>query len=489
MRPGPVLAIATLLLAAGHGVATVALLGELDGVAKAANLALLAVELILCAFAALLFASLREPRLPEATAPPVGPVDVLVPLRNEDPEVLRETLRAALAMTPPRGGFRVLVLDDSDAPRRAQVERVCRGTGVDLLARPERRGYKAGALNDGLAQTRAPFVAILDVDHQPEPGFLLDALRGFAPRVAFVQTILEWRNDDSVLRRLAALLQRQFYYGVQMDKASRERAVFAGSGALFRREALDDVGGFPEETLVEDFDLTLLLTNAGWKGRMVPVVGARGLLPWSAGDLARQLWRWSHGTTEVVRKRLRPTLRSRRAPLAPRLELLADGCAYLAGGAIVAAATLLATMGFMGLPVARPLAGWSILLAPLVVAAAHLGSARVALLRRGGAGVGLLPVYHLVSLAFTPVLLVSSIGALLGVGRRFEGRVAKARRAAHGVGVGIAGALLLGTVALAAAGGSPLPIPAAGWVGLLGVSFVATILTAWPGGRRARGEA
>ena len=482
MRPGLLLALATLALAGLHGAATLALLDGLRGGAKALNLALLAVELVLCAFAALLFASLRAPRLPRSAPGARGPVDVLVPVRNEDDAVLRATLRAALAMRAPAGGFRVLVVDDSDEARRPLVKAACRDLGVERLGRPARRGYKAGALNDALARSKAPFVAVLDVDHEPEPAFLVEALARFAPGVAFVQTVLEWRNETGLLQRLAAMLQHQFYYGVQMEKASRERAVFTGSGAVFRREALDSVGGFPEETLVEDFDLTLRLVNAGWRARLAPVVGARGLLPWTAGDLARQLWRWSHGTTEVVLRRLPETLRSRRAPFHARAELLLDGLAYAAGGAFVVAALLLVAAGLLRVPLPRPLLGWSLLLAPLAIAAAHLTGAWAALRVRGAGSRAILPLYHVVSLAFTPVLLASVVAAAFGRGRRLEGRVAKVRPRASGRGlsVGILFALALGAAAFVTVGLGGLPLPAAGWVSLLGLSFAAVVVAAWP---------
>lgn len=483
MRAGAVASAFLVAFGVAHVVLSVPLLTGLPSGARALNVALLAVELVLVAFAALLLATLRRPELPPAGAGESGPVDVLIPVRNEDARVLRATLAAALRMHAPAGGFRVVVVDDSDEVRAAEVRAVCVEVGVALVRREARRGFKAGALNDAMATSRAPFVAVLDVDHEPEPGFLVDALARFAPRVAFVQTILAWRNETSLLRRLAGLLQLQFYHGVQMDKGSRERAVFTGSGAVFRRAALDSVGGFPEATLVEDFDLTLQLCAAGWTARLAPVVGARGLLPWGARDLARQLWRWSHGTTEAVRLRARSVLRSREAPLLPRVELLLDGCAYLAGGAIVAAAFVLIACGALGVPIVRPSGGWALLLAPLSIAFAHMVSAAQALWRSGARGFSLLPLYHVVSLAFTPVLLVSSIAALVGAGRGFEGRVSKSARSPRraGLRVAVAAAFALGVVALAAAVMGALPTPAAGWVGLLGVSFVATVATALPG--------
>lgn len=475
-------ALVLLALACMHVVASVPLVARLDGGAAWLNVALLLVEVVLVGFAALLVASLRRARLPPTGEGARGHVDVLIPVRNEDARVLSATLAAARAMRDPGDGFSLVVADDSDPVRAAEVARVCDAWGVARVARASRVGFKAGALNAAMAQSRAPFVAVLDVDHEPSPDFLVSALARFAPGVAFVQTQLAWRNADSLLRRLAALLQHQFYHGVQMEKASRERAVFSGSGAVFRREALESVGGFPEETLVEDFDLTMRLTAAGWRARLAPVVGARGLLPWSARDLARQLWRWSHGTTEAIRLRWRDMLRARGAPLWPRVELLLDGCAYLAGGAIVAAAILLVAAGAAGVPIVRPLGGWSLLLAPLAVALAHVGSAALALRASGERGFALLPLYHVVSLAFTPVLFASSLTALAGRGRGFEGRVTKAagQPQRRGLRAAVAVATLLGVVGVLAASLGDLPLPAAGWVGFLGLSFVATVATAWP---------
>lgn len=484
------MAAAVGILAVGltHGAATALAFGTLSPFSLALNAALLAIELLLVAFAALLFASLRTPTLPAPGDGTRGRVAVLIPVRNEDADVLRATLAAARAIRA-QDGFEIIVVDDSDPDARAAIAEACAHAGARHLARPERRGYKAGALNDAMRCTDAPLVAVLDVDHVPEPDFLERALPHLAPGVAYAQSIVEWRNADSLLRRLAALLQRQFYYGVQIDKGSRERAVFTGSAAVFRREAIDSVGGFPEETLVEDFDVTMQLCAAGWRGRLVPHVGARGLLPWTARDLARQLWRWSHGTTEAVRLRARSMLASERAPLLPRIELLADGSAYVGGGLIVAAALLLILAGVLGAPIVRPLGGWALLLAPAAIAAAHVTSAAQALPRAGVRAHALLPLYHVVSLAFTPVLLVGSMLALIGLGQRAEGRVSKVPSAtpSRGLLVGVGAAVALALLGLFAASSTDLTPAAAGWVGFLGLCFASAAVAASPGPARSGG--
>ncbi|MHB8603801.1 MAG: glycosyltransferase, partial [Thermoplasmatota archaeon] len=283
--------VVTLVLACAFGV-LVALeaVTELERAARGPRLALdlllIAVEVTLALFAlALLLAASTPVRSLTCASPPKGDVDVLVPTKDEDSAVLARTL-AALRQVHSTRKLEVYVIDDSgSAERREATADVAREHGARYVSRAAARGFKAGALNDALAGCSAPFVLVLDVDHEPTREIVENAFGSMDEDVAVVQTRLAWRNADSRLRRLAALLQDQFYAVVQRDRGSRGRAVFTGSAALFRRAALDEVGGFPEETLVEDFDLTLLLHARGWRIAYDDRVGARGLLPWTGRDL------------------------------------------------------------------------------------------------------------------------------------------------------------------------------------------------------------
>ncbi len=415
--------------------------------------ALFAIEVLLVLFSMALLLTLLASRPPAPRALEVVPrVDVLVPVRNEDASVLEATLVAIGQLRGHSG--RVLVLDDSeDVARRQANENLARRYGVEHHVRAVRAGYKAGAMNHGLALTDAPFVAILDVDHAPEPDFLLQATAGFAlPRVACVQTRIGWRNAESGIRRLAAMLQDQFYGVVQWDRASRGAAVFAGSAAVFRRAALDDVGGFPEETLVEDFDLTILLQARQWRIHYDDRTGARGLLPWTGRDIARQLWRWSHGTTRVLLLRAGTIVRAP-IPWRQRAELLMGAASYLVGGLFVAVGALLAARAYGGM--AAPMGVWVPLaiLAPACILVSHVVTAAVAA-RRAARPVGLASLlgYHAVTLAYTPVLFFSTLFALVSGRVHDEGRVVKTTQTAGhrdgilaGVSVvtGLLGALLV----------------------------------------------
>lgn len=438
-------------------------------------IALLVVEGVLGAFALALLAAIAPREQLARHAPPDARVAILVPVANEEPEVLAETLAGVSRLT--WAARETLILDDSrDDARAAALRAVAEAAGARYVRRAEPRGYKAGALNDALAHVNAPYVLVLDVDHAPQPDAIERLLERFVDdRTAFVQGKLGWRNATSRFRRLASLLQTQFYEVVEREKEKRGTVVFAGSGAIFRRAALLDVGGFPEDTLVEDFDVTLSLLARGWRGRFADAVVARGLLPWTAADQIRQLWRWSAGTTRILALRGPRFARAAGAPWSTRAELLLDASAYLAAGLVPLAGALLLAGSLVGAPVG-PAGTALVLLVPALLLAAHAGGAVVSLRRAGERPSARVLAYHLTSLAFTPVLTASAVWGLTGR-TGSHGRVAKhaggartgGRAAVFVAGASFAlGCALLTASALFLAGGHGAGV----WAGELGVAFL-----------------
>jgi cellulose synthase (UDP-forming) len=176
------------------------------------------------------------PPLPDPTAT----VDVFITCYNEPVELVRETARAARAMTFPHQTY---VLDDgSNAAMRAMAGE----EGVDYIVRTDdwtgkTRHAKAGNLNNALFQTNGEFLLVLDADQIPEPQ-LLDRVLGYFrdPRVAFVQTPQWFYNvpDGDPLGSQAPL----FYGPIQQGKDGWNAAFFCGSNAVLRREALMQIG-------------------------------------------------------------------------------------------------------------------------------------------------------------------------------------------------------------------------------------------------------
>ncbi len=174
------------------------------------------------------------PTLPEAT------VDVFITCYDEPVELVRETVRAALAIHTPH---RTYVLDDgSSAAMRVMVE----AEGADYIVRTAeweglQRHAKAGNLNNAILQTQGEFVLVLDADQVPAPEILDRTLGYFRdPQVAFVQTP-QWFSNVPPGDPFGS--QATLFYGpIQQGKDGWNAAFFCGSNAVLRREALLQLG-------------------------------------------------------------------------------------------------------------------------------------------------------------------------------------------------------------------------------------------------------
>lgn len=177
------------------------------------------------------------------TPPPPDPdatVDVLITTYNEPVELVRDTVRAALAMTFPHQTY---VLDDGN---RAEMRRMTEEEGADYIVRTDdwtgkNRHAKAGNLNNALNQTDGEFLLVLDADQKPGPE-TLDRVLGYFrdPRLAFVQTP-QWFYNVPPGDPFGS--QAPLFYGpIQQGKDGWNAAFFCGSNAVLRREALMQIG-------------------------------------------------------------------------------------------------------------------------------------------------------------------------------------------------------------------------------------------------------
>ena len=139
-------------------------------------------------------------------------ITVQLPLYNEA-TVAARLIEAAGNLDYPSDRLEIQVLDDSTDETRAiaqkKVEEL-RRRGVDALyvRRPNREGYKAGALDFGLQTSKGEFVAMFDADFIPQPTFLRDIIDHFVdPKVGMVQTRWAHMNRESnLLTQIQALM-------------------------------------------------------------------------------------------------------------------------------------------------------------------------------------------------------------------------------------------------------------------------------------------
>jgi cellulose synthase/poly-beta-1,6-N-acetylglucosamine synthase-like glycosyltransferase len=279
----------------------------------------LAVAIALCAFIALILvadlfliaAHLRRSGREPGARPLAGEapsISVQLVVFNE--AQVADAIDSMCALEWPRDRLEIMVLDDStDESREVAARRVAhwreRGVDVRHLWRAHRTDYKAGALAEGVAQSRAQHFAIFDVDYRPAPDFLTRAMAALAaaPRAAFVQARLGYWNRDRNLLTRAQALQLDLYTAYeQMGRAwLGVPTPFNGTGAVWRRRAIEEAGGWRASSLLEDLDLSLRAFEKGWVGLHLATVSVAGELPDTAEVLVAQRTRWATGTGQSFR--------------------------------------------------------------------------------------------------------------------------------------------------------------------------------------------
>ncbi len=234
------------------------------------------------------------PEAPAADALPA--VDVLVPCCGEPLEIIRTTLQAVNRI--PYRPLEVYVLDDGGSEA---VAALTRSWGFHYLSRPAEglplKDSKSGNLNFGLKRSQGELILVLDADQVPAPE-ILDRLAGFfqQPQVAYVQSKQAFflpqgdpfYNSDKV-----------FYDTIQLINHRSNAVISCGSGVVYRRRALEEMGGFATWNLLEDFTSSYELVSRGWQGVYYPHPLSRGLAPVTLAGVYRQRFQWCLDTMRL----------------------------------------------------------------------------------------------------------------------------------------------------------------------------------------------
>ena len=238
-------------------------------------------------------------------------VTVQLPIFNEL-YVVQRIIDAVCRLDYPKEKLEIQVLDDSTDETVSVVEDAVthyQGLGFDIkhVRRPDRRGFKAGALKHGLSTARGDFIAIFDADFVPRREFLKKTLPYFQdPKVGLVQTRWEHLNSEySILTRTQAMALDGHFV---VEQAVRNRAGFFinfnGTGGIWRKACIEDAGNWHEDTLTEDLDLSYRAQLRGWKFRYLEDFTSPAELPAELNALKTQQFRWTKGAIETAKKML-----------------------------------------------------------------------------------------------------------------------------------------------------------------------------------------
>ncbi|MBI4151113.1 glycosyltransferase [Candidatus Woesearchaeota archaeon] len=217
-------------------------------------------------------------------------VDVFVTCYNEPIGMIGKTLYGASVIDYPLK--QVYLLDDGN---REELRKLARGLGVQYLSRPSREHAKAGNLNYGLQQSASPFVLTLDADQVPDSEILKELMGYFEePAVAFVTTRQRFDVHDRDFNH-----DHLFYEHMQAGKNKKGCPISCGSGVIYRRAALEKIGGFVTWNLVEDLTTSYELHKRGLKSVYVNKPYTTGLAPQDIKNIYKQRGTWAADSLRI----------------------------------------------------------------------------------------------------------------------------------------------------------------------------------------------
>jgi cellulose synthase/poly-beta-1,6-N-acetylglucosamine synthase-like glycosyltransferase len=258
--------------------------------------------------------------LPEADPSYQPMVSIHIPAYNEPPELLIATIKAVEEIDYP--DFEIVVMDNNtkDPDVYGPVEEYCRGRDrVRFVHVAPWPGYKAGACNLALrsyTDPRAEIIGMVDADDIVQPHYLRETVAHFSdPRMGFVQTFEGNRDYEGSDYYTACVDSYQgFYLSVMSSRNERDSVPFVGTMGLFRRSALEGIGGWNEWCISEDTEASLRVLKAGWSGMYIPRCFGRGIVPPTYAGLNTQRHRWCFGAMQILRLHWRSLLPWDRSP-------------------------------------------------------------------------------------------------------------------------------------------------------------------------------
>ncbi len=229
------------------------------------------------------------------------PVCVIIPAYNEE-RVIVSSIARVLASNYP--ALELIVADDGSKDATSALVRQHYGNDPRVRLLTLVNGGKASALNRALAVTTGEIVIALDADTQFLPDTIARLVRWFAdPRIGAVAGNAKVGNRINLVTRWQAI---EYVTAQNVERRALDAlgaiTVVPGAVGAWRRAALDAVGGYPEDTLAEDQDLTIAIQRRGWRVAYDVEAVALTEAPETFRALGKQRYRWSFGTLQCLWK-------------------------------------------------------------------------------------------------------------------------------------------------------------------------------------------
>lgn len=251
-------------------------------------------------------------------------ISVLIPMHNEE-LVLRNALDALLECDYDRSLMEIIPINDHSTDRTGEMleEYHSKYDFIRPLHRHTGRRGKPSGLNDAMKIAKGEIIVVFDADYRPARNLLKQISLGFEdPHVGAVMgRVIPYNANKNMLTRLISLERSG---GYQVDQQARYNlgAVpqYGGTVGGFRRDYLLETGGFRENILAEDTELTYRLFTNGWRVLYANSAECYEESPETWNIRGRQIRRWSRGHNQVLFHYFFPTLFSPYMTLIQKLD-------------------------------------------------------------------------------------------------------------------------------------------------------------------------
>jgi cellulose synthase/poly-beta-1,6-N-acetylglucosamine synthase-like glycosyltransferase len=227
-------------------------------------------------------------------------VDIYLPCCHEPLEILENTYKHVQKLT--YGNFKVWVLDDGGLDT---VKRLAESYGFNYITRDNKPHLKkAGNLRYAFTKTEGDFFVIFDADFCPRTDFIENTVvyMNKFKDIAIVQSPQFFRPcaEQTWVEQGGSATQELFYRVVQVNRDRWGGAICVGSNAMYRREALVEVGGTAEIGHSEDVHTGFYAVTRGWRVKYIPLALACGISPDTPKAYFSQQMRWCSGSTSLL---------------------------------------------------------------------------------------------------------------------------------------------------------------------------------------------
>ena len=245
-------------------------------------------------------------------------ITIQLPVYNEM-YVMERLLDNIAKIDYPKDKLEIQVLDDStDETVETTLKHVqkLQATGLDIkhITRADRKGFKAGALKEGLEIAKGSIIAIFDSDFLPQKDWLKHTVPYFKDEaIGVVQT--RWghiNRNYSILTRIQAFALDAHFTLEQVGRNSKGHFInFNGTAGLWRKTCIIDAGNWEGDTLTEDLDLSYRAQLKNWKFKYLEDVETPAELPIVISAARSQQFRWNKGGAENFRKMMGRVIKSK----------------------------------------------------------------------------------------------------------------------------------------------------------------------------------